>query len=117
MNKFFLLVLLVVSVYSCSNAQVEGGPCSYETRTLPAKVVEIKKIGSNWTDVIFTIKRDENSNELDTISYYNETKEWISIDSLEEMEIKIGDEYKYKIMDITKGSCNPHIENLVMEKY
>jgi hypothetical protein len=41
----------------------------------------------------------------------------IDLTEIDTLKVKIGTFFKYKIMDIETGSCSPHLEQLVMEKF
>jgi hypothetical protein len=107
---------LLSSCKYCKSQQVDGGPCSYNKVFYPAKVIEILKLDSNIFEILMTINTP-NTNGNDTISYANAYGSYMDSTEIDTLKVKIGTFFKYKIMDIETGSCSPHLEQLVMEKF
>ena len=79
-------------------------------------VIEILKLDSNIFEILMTINTP-NTNGNDTISYANAYGSYMDSTEIDTLKVKIGTFFKYNIMDIETGSCSPHLEQLVMEKF
>ncbi|MFM9943670.1 MAG: hypothetical protein ACKVQB_00410 [Bacteroidia bacterium] len=117
-NLLITLFLLTTLISSCKycQGQVDGGPCSYETKLFPAEVIDIFKIDSTYSEVYFLIKNYRLTDE-DIITYSSEFSGYINTDTLQKKEIKIGSLFTYEIKDILTGHCSPHLERLLLIKY
>lgn len=114
---FTFLVSTLVSSCKCNKNQIpNGGPCSYKTAFYPATVIDIFKVDNNMFDLSMSINTP-NTNGNDTIYYSYAYGRHMDSTEIINLDVKIGTSFKYKIMDIETGSCSPHIEQLVMEKF
>ena len=119
--KTFILFSILAILISCNNNVKEvadGGSCSYEDKTYPAKLIKIIPINQDEYDAQFKLEGSHDFAGNDTIYYssfnhqryiYKKDK---PIDSL-----VIGKQYAYFVKNIISGSCNPHIEFLSLNPY
>lgn len=128
-NVIILLVIFfLITGFSCKNSvnntktQTEGGPCSYNTRIIPAEVIEVYQNPHDTTayDAWFVIKNKSGIpiQAEDTFIYsIHSTQRFISSSDIRKYDIKPGKIVQYKVMNIIEGSCTDYIEQMTLEKY
>ena len=128
-NVILLLVIFfLITGFSCKNSvkntktQPEGGPCSYNTRIIPAEVIEVYQSPSDTTsyDVWFVIKNKSGIpiQAEDTFIYsIHSNQRFISSSDIRKHDIKPGKIVQYKVMHIIEGSCTDYIEQMTLDKY
>lgn len=119
-------LIFVVSIFSlwgftCNKQGKEailGGPCSYKTTNYPAKIINIEDVGNNQCDLALEIN-PYNAIKPDTISYYTQNSNigYASMEEIKKHNLKIGDNIIYEVMEIEKGTCNPHMVSIKIEKF
>jgi hypothetical protein len=120
-KKVYLQLLSVLFfsgiVYACNynKKQPSGGPCKYETIIYPAAVIAVDT--GNSPDVIFRVKDLSGVVYRDSVSWFKEKAISLTREKIIQESIRMGNRYKYEIMKITSGSCDPQIETLKLEKY
>jgi len=110
-------ILMLISCTNSENAEPEGGPCTYETKIYPATVIAIDNMDSTYADILFSINDEAGRLYRDSVSWYMETKGWLELAQIKKDSIVVGKKYKYFVDKIKTGSCNPHIEKLLLEKF
>ena len=119
--KTFIQFSILVILISCNNNVKEvanGGPCSYEDKTYPAKLIKIIPINADEYDAQFKLEENHDYAGNDTIYYSSLNhqryiyKKDQPVDSL-----VIGKQYSYIVKQILSGSCNPHIEFLSLDPF
>lgn len=106
---------------SCSDnkekEEPDGGPCSYETKIYPATVIKIEIGDSLYIDILFRVDDEFGNLYKDSVSWYMENKNWLSISEINKDSISLGKKYQFLIDEIKTGACNPFIEKLTLLKY
>lgn len=120
--KHILFPLTIAAIInSCNNKKKEipaGGPCSYEDKFYPAKLVELEaSTDSSTFNGWFEIDNPSGNGMKDTISYMRLTNNSITKEQLQKDSIVTGDIYKYVESTIKTGACNPDIRTIRLEKY
>lgn len=122
--KLLFSCLLAIWCFSCNNTQKDppgprevpaGGPCSYKHDTLPARVVKINRQPNSMPGVYFEVRYSETHS--DTVSYNTTNKRDISEEEITKSGIKPGAVFRYIVSEITSGSCNPRVTQLLLEPY
>jgi hypothetical protein len=120
MKRFLNLLIMAVVINSCGNGEKEkpdGGPCSYEDKTYPAKLIKLEENADSITyNGRFEIDNPFGKGK-DTISYLRMTNQSISKEQLQKDSIAVGNIYKYVVSKIKMGDCNPDIRTIRLEKY
>jgi hypothetical protein len=113
------LILLVVGCQWFKGRHiVDGGPCTYDIKFFPAEVIAIPEIDSGIYDVHFVLKRQIDYVEIrDTLYYSAQFGKLTTPEIMAKEGVTIGALFKYEVRDIETGSCTPHMEWLLMEKY
>jgi hypothetical protein len=121
MKRFLLLLILVAIINSCNNRKKEiadGGPCSYEDKFYPAKLVKLEASPDSSTfNGWFEIDDPSGNGAKDTLSYLRLTNNSITKEQLKKDSIATGNIYKYVVSTIKTGDCNPDIRTISLEKY
>ena len=129
-NLILLLVIFnLISSFSCKNSVNNkktstevGGPCKYNTRIIPAEVIEVFQNPNDTTsyDAWFVIKNKSGIpiQADDTFIYsIQSTQRFISSSDIRKYDIKPGKIVQYQVMNIIEGSCTDYIEQLTLEEY
>lgn len=118
MKQLFLMICIVLIglfMFSCGSRQVpDGGPCEYEVTTYPAIILGLDSINQESCDLILKVNPYGAS---DTLSYYLEEHSYVTYSELNKLNLKVGDTLKYVERNLKTGACNPHIVNLIIERY
>ncbi|MCE3282172.1 MAG: hypothetical protein K0Q66_909 [Chitinophagaceae bacterium] len=113
--------LPILFVFSCGvSNQVDGGGCSYKETISPARVISMAPAykDSTYFNIWFEIDKEGIAGAgKDTISFYHTNNSHIEYSRVKALGLKTGEVYKYVIMDITKGHCNPRVDMIRLEKY
>ncbi|MBL7743292.1 MAG: hypothetical protein JNN00_07405 [Chitinophagaceae bacterium] len=112
---FFLLSILI----SCNNGEnADGGPCTYDDKILPARLISFDTINTINFDALFLIG-DRNCMEWkDTMRYSAlSNHHYLSAEDIAKDSLANGKTYQYISKTIRSGSCNPHVEMLVLKPY
>lgn len=121
MKRLFYLASIAAIINSCSNGKKEipsGGPCSYEDKFYPAKLVKLEASPDSSTfNGWFEIDNLSGNGSKDTLSYLRLTNNSITKEQLQKVSLAIGNTYKYVVSTIKTGSCNPDIRSIKLEKY
>ena len=120
MKQFFCLLISVVIISSCKNGKkqnVDGGPCSYEDKFYPARLVKLEASPDSssfngWFEI-----DDPSGNGKDTISYLRMMNRSITKEQLHKDSITVGNNYKYVESAIKTGECDPDVRMIRLEKY
>ena len=123
MKRFLYLFIFAVAINSCSNGKKEkeipsGGPCSYEDKFFPAKLVKLEAspdstIFNGW----FEIDDPSGNGTKDTLSYLRMSNNSITKEQIQKDSIATGNIYKYVVSTIKTGACNPDIRTIRLERY
>ena len=122
MKRILYLLTIAAIINSCKNGKKEipaGGPCSYEDKIYPAKLIRLDPSpDSSEYDAWFEIDRlnDAPPDYRDTV-HYSQHNSRIPAEQIKKDSIAIGNLYKYVESIIKSGSCNPHIESIRLERY
>jgi hypothetical protein len=121
-KSFLYLLIIAALINSCSNGKKEkeipaGGPCSYDEKIYPAKLVKLdasadSSIFNGWFEIDNT-----SGNGKEIISYLRLTNRSITKDQRQKDSMAVGNVYKYVVRTIKSGSCNPKTETIWLEKY
>jgi len=123
MKRLFYLASIAAIINSCLNGKKEkeipsGGPCSYEDKFYPAKLVKLEASPDSSTfNGWFEIDNLSGNGSKDTLSYLRLTNNSITKEQLQKVSLAIGNTYKYVVSTIKTGSCNPDIRSIKLEKY
>lgn len=115
---FYLLIICVC--LSCNNQKKEtpaGGPCSYEDKTYPARLIKLEKNADSITNNAWLEIDNPAGNGIDTISYLRMTNQSISKEQIQKDSIAVGNNYKYVVSTIKTGDCNPDVRTIRLERY
>jgi hypothetical protein len=108
--------LLFISCNLFEKQEPDGGPCTYDTRIYPMKVIKIEQV--KWDSTHFDLEFERNRNQLkDTISYSTITKAWLTKEELNKENIAIGNIVQWEEKTILTGHCNPMIGILILKNY
>lgn len=118
MKQFLFITAIIIS---CNNRKKEipdGGPCSYEDKIYPARLLELEAspdstIFNGW----FEIDDPSGNGSKDTLNYLRLTNNSITKERLQKDSIVIGNIYKYVESAIKTGACNPDIRTIRLERY
>lgn len=91
---------------------VDGGPCSYNTKIYPAKIIGFTTYDSIHWDLVFERKREL---RIDSFTYSFATKNYFLKEELS--RFNIGNTYQWKEMNIIDGHCTPLVTALIMQPY
>ncbi len=117
-RKLLGLIALMGICFTLFNCQylgkqvVDGGPCSYNTKIYPAKIVGFTTYDSIHWDLVFERNRD---NQIDSFTYSYATKNYFLKEELS--KFNIGNTYQWKEMNIIDGHCTPVVTTLIMQPY
>jgi len=120
MKRFRYLFIIFVIINSCRNGKkenVDGGPCSYEDKTYPARLVKLEASPDSSTFNGWFEIDDPSGNGKDTISYLRMTNRDITKEQLQKDSIAAGNIYKYVESTIKTGECDPDVRMIRLEKY
>jgi len=120
MKQSLCLLIIFVVINSCKNGKkqnVDGGPCSYEDKIYPARLVKLEASpdSSNYNGW-FEID-SLSGNSKDTISYLRMMNRDITKEQLQKDSISVGNRYKYVESTIKTGECDPDMRTIRLEKY
>ncbi len=119
-RSLFVLIIFVI-INSCKNRKKEtptGGPCSYEDKFYPARLVKLEASpDSNSFNGWFEIDNPSVNGTKDTLSYLRLTNNSITNEQLQKDSIATGTIYKYVVSTIKTGTCNPDIRTIRLERY
>lgn len=110
-----LFLSIACSFFQCSYFEkqvVDGGPCSYNTKIYPAKIIGFTTYDSIHWDLVFERKRDH---LIDSFTYSYATKNYFLKEELS--KFNIGNTYQWKEMNIIDGHCTPVVTTLIMQPY
>ena len=122
MKRFFYF-LVIGAIMSCNNQKkekgdIDGGPCSYEDKFYPARLVKLEKNADSITyNAWLEIDDPSGKGVKDTISYLRMTNQSISKEQLQNDSIAVGNIYKYVVSTIKTGACNPDIRTIRLERH
>lgn len=122
-KSFFLnhkFIQFVLGLWVCLFSQcqhfgkqvVDGGPCSYNTKIYPAKIVGFTTNDSIHWDLVFERKRGL---LIDSFTYSFVSKNYFLKEELS--KFNIGNTYQWKEMNIIDGHCTPMVSTLIMQPY
>jgi hypothetical protein len=121
MKQILTRMVLCLTLYACKNGAKEipdGGPCTYDDKVYPAKLVKLEASPDSSTfNGWFEIDNPSGNGAKDTISYLRFTNRILSKEQVEKDSIRTGNIYKYVISTIRTGACNPDIRTIRLEKY
>jgi hypothetical protein len=120
MKRFLNLLIIAVVINSCSNGKkenVDGGPCSYEDKFYPARLIKLEASPDSSTFNGWFEIDDPSGKGKDTISYLRMTNHDITKEQLKKDSIATGNIYKYVVSMIKTGECNPDVRSIRLERY
>jgi hypothetical protein len=120
MKRLLNLLAIAVIIYSCSGGKKEkadGGPCSYEDKTYPARLIKLEENADSITYNAWLEIDNPAGKDKDTISYLRMTNQSISKEQLQKDSIAVGNIYKYVVSTIKTGDCNPDVRTIRLERY
>lgn len=123
MKSILSLAFLILILNSCSDnkkekEEVAGGPCSYEDKFYPARLVKLEASpDSSAYNGWFEIDNPSGNGTKDTINYMRMTNRDITKEQLQKDSITVGNTYKYVVSTLNTGACNPDIRTIRLEKY
>jgi hypothetical protein len=120
MKQFLCLLIIFVIINSCKNGKKEtpaGGPCSYEDKTYPARLIKLEQNADSITYNAWLEINNPAGNGKDTISYFRMTNHGITKEQLQKDSIAVGNNYKYVVSTIKTGDCNPDVRRIRLERY
>ncbi|MEI7735687.1 MAG: hypothetical protein WCI49_09475 [Ferruginibacter sp.] len=117
--KILMLPLMAGMICSCNNQEElpAGGPCTYDTTVNPAKLINLVQKDSLNYDALFEIAWQKAPDTKDTISYYLENLRWLTSDQIKNDSLAVGKTYRFVEYNIRSGSCNGHIQSLVLTPF
>lgn len=112
----FFVILILPHCKPKEPQDVDGGPCSYQSDSSPAKVVDIypTNADSSFYEIAFAIERFETP---DTLYYSSEFSRYASRLELDSIGLILGKSYIYEHRSITSGHCSPDIFSLILYEY
>lgn len=124
MNNIFVFIVFLVMIVSCQSEkpQIEkeeveeipdGGPCTYQDHFYPAILLSLDTSSVGDCDFQVVIDRDSH----DTVYYHEARSYLLSIDSVHQRNLKVGDTITFLERTITEGSCSPRSTLLKLEKF
>jgi hypothetical protein len=120
MKRLLHLLAITIIIYSCSGGKKDkpdGGPCSYEDKIYPARLIKLKENTDSITYNAWLEIDNPAGKGKDTISYLRMTNRSITKEQLQRDSIVVGKVYKYVVSKIKTGECNPDIRTIKLEKY
>jgi hypothetical protein len=90
-----------------------GGPCTYRTDTLPARLIKLEPSGKQY-NAWFVAQQCRNCGE-DTISYHLTNNQYIAAAAKE--QLVVGKNYQLLDQQIISGTCTPHIQQILLVEY
>jgi hypothetical protein len=121
--RYAIICLLFAFSISCSSKNKKrdpndipaGGPCSYKSKTLPARVIDIRREPNSQPSVFFEVSH--NLGDLDTISYFTINNRNITEEEIKQKGVAKDAVFQLEVSEITSGSCNPMVRRLSLEKF
>ena len=121
-HKFFGCLLVATALSGCNLFRDKhipaGGPCEYETNYYPAIVDSVIIVDTDMIDARFLISGHNLEQEHANSLYFSAAfGKHLSPKEADSLGIHKGAVFKYQVRDITEGTCNPHMEFLILEPY
>lgn len=89
----------------------DGGDCSYSSVYHPALIIGIDTVSEGYCEMEIEVRTDYGT---DTLLYSQVFGGYASFEQIRRHGLSLGDTLQYQIRDITSGSCDPHIETLLL---
>jgi hypothetical protein len=127
MKYLILLCGFATGFFSCDQIRIKrqvtsGGPCTYDIKKLPARVIRINKEDS--THFVLYCKVGDSSNRTTMMGRHSDTLlKSVSLQMLFEPErsyfdsIKVGTILSYEVQRIISGNCNPQVVFLRLQPF
>jgi hypothetical protein len=118
--KIFMLLLMVAIICSCNNNQEEipaGGPCTYDSVVNPAKLISLVQNDSLNCDAQFEVIWPNTPDIKDTLNYFMVNHRVLTSEQIKKDSLAVGKTYSFIEYTIRSGSCNGHIQRLVLRSF
>ncbi len=120
LQNFLAIAIIISSCVSKKKENIDGGPCSYDDKVYPAKLIKLLPTpDSSAYNALFEVDMREGvaANQKDTLDYSRVNNRSITPEQIKKDSIETGKVYKYVFSTITSGTCDPKIEMIRLEKY
>lgn len=96
----------------------KGGACKYVYDTFPAIIFSVDTIRNEEFDLrILDCSYEDDLLYCDSNTFHQLNNSYVKKNELDKYGISPGDTICYIQMNITKGSCNPHVNYYSLEKF
>jgi hypothetical protein len=107
-------MVMLPGLFSCNN-NVDGGPCSYKKRIIPATLIKLVNINSQSYDALFEADID---GYKDTFSYARlNNGHYLFTETVPKDSLLTGKQYQYISQRIISGTCSPKVDIIVLKPY
>lgn len=113
-----IFIVPAMLLLSCNQAaeHKDGGPCSYDRKVLPAKLIALPDINEKYYDAVLVLSRDGGSTDTVNYSMVN-NKYYIAVEQIPKDSLKIGSNYQYIEQRIKSGYCNPQVDWILLKPF
>ena len=115
MKCIIYICLIVIFTWGCkTHSHIVGGPCTYKTEVVRAKVVSVYFVSGDDFNIKFTAtKLSQHAN--DTFDYKHLYDQYIKLKTIRLKRIHPGTFIPFKVETITHGTCTPFISTLLID--
>lgn len=118
--KILMVILMAGIICSCNNNQEEipaGGPCTYDSTAKPAKLISLIQDDSLNCDAQFEVIWPNTPDIKDTLNYFMVNHSVLTSEQIKKDSLAVGNTYSFIEYTIRSGSCNGHIQRLVLRPF
>ena len=114
-----LMFLMLAACHTGNNRKdMNGGPCSYQDKIFPARLLKLVPVDSTLYDASFAVSGRRGADDTpDTLYFHQLTNNYIQATRVKTDSIEAGKIYRYVRQTIVSGDCNPNIETIRLEKF
>lgn len=115
-----LFVLLTISFAAChseekhlpnhENPDITGGPCTYQTDSIPLKLIDTIQFPNGNIDLVFSLSH---SHFNDTLNYAEIMQSYLTQQGT--YDLSFDSTYLLIHQTIQSGSCNPQFDNIILK--
>lgn len=97
------------------NLQKNGGGCTYDKDTIPARLIALVDINEKSYDALFEVDID---GRRDTLSYAGKNNgHYLFTDEVPKESLEPGMEFRYIIHKIITGTCDPEVGIILLKPF
>lgn len=97
------------------NLQKDGGGCTYDKDTIPARLIALADINEKSYDALFVVDIE---GRKDTLSYAGKNNgHYIFPDEFPKETLELGKQYQYIVQKIITGTCDPEVGFILLKPF